>query len=255
MNTATQRENSPKFGTLSVFDQIYTTNYWGDGSGTGSSPEATSEYRQFLEGFMRDQGVRTVVDLGCGDWQVSNLIDWSGIRYHGFDAADFVIRANTERYAKENISFEKLSDYAALPAADLLVVKDVLQHLSNAEVKKILAEVFPKYPKILVTNCVPPIRTAFYRSSMFNRDIEIGDFRYFDIRLPPFDQPATLLLDWKINHRGPVKTVFYLAGNRRPGESFIRHVVKFPFRVIKWLLLGIDCNWRKHTLLVERNRK
>jgi hypothetical protein len=90
---------------------------------------------------------------------------------------------------------------------------------------------------------------------MFNRDIEIGDFRYLDIRLPPFNQSATPRLDWKINHRGPVKTVFYLATDRRPGESFIRHAFMLPFRVTKWLFLGIDCNWRKHTLLVERNRK
>jgi hypothetical protein len=249
---ARKLDNEPQFGELAVFDEIYRSNYWGTGSGTGSSPEATAEYRRFIEHFMKDHSVRSVVDLGCGDWQFSSLIDWAGIRYRGFDAANSVVLANRERYAKENISFETLSDYKSLPNADLLLVKDVLQHLSNLEVAKIIEEVFPKYALVLVTNCVPPISSTFHRAGLFNRDIEIGDFRFLDIRLPPFNQTASLALDWNINYKGPINTIAYLYRRRRPGESMLNHFVKLPFRIIKWLAFGIDCEWRKQTLLIKK---
>jgi hypothetical protein len=67
------------------FEYIYAANIWGHGSGGGSSPINTRGYRRFLQNFLRKNNIKSVVDLGCGDWQFSHLIDWKGIRYSGFD--------------------------------------------------------------------------------------------------------------------------------------------------------------------------
>ena len=34
---------------------------------------------------LAERRIRTVVDLGCGDWQFSKYVDWRGIEYHGYD--------------------------------------------------------------------------------------------------------------------------------------------------------------------------
>ena len=56
--------------------------------------------------------------MGCGDWQFSKLIDWSGIDYHGFDVAPVVISNNVDQFASDNVSFSHYSGNAdELPAA------------------------------------------------------------------------------------------------------------------------------------------
>ncbi len=86
---------------------------------------------------------------------------------------------------------------------------------------------------------------------MFNRDIAIGGFRFVELSLPPSTQTAELVLDWKINQRGMLKTLRHLAEALRPWESTVIRALKYPFRVSKWIALGIDCDWRKHTVLIK----
>jgi SAM-dependent methyltransferase len=66
---------------------------WGAGSGPGSASHETIAYRAFLQGFLQWNRVRSVVDLGCGDWQFSRFIDWSGVDYTGVDVVAPVIEA------------------------------------------------------------------------------------------------------------------------------------------------------------------
>ena len=53
------------------FEQIYESDEWGYGSGEGSLPVYTHGYMRVLQLFMKNHGVRRVVDLGCGDWKFS----------------------------------------------------------------------------------------------------------------------------------------------------------------------------------------
>ena len=121
------------------FEQIYDQNKWGYGSGKGSLPRHSRGYIGMLQGFMSDHSISTVVDLGCGDWQFSRLIDWSGVQYHGTDLVRSVIDRNIEQYSAPNIEFRVFSgNFDDLPDADLLLAKDVLQHWSNDSVKSFL---------------------------------------------------------------------------------------------------------------------
>ncbi len=52
---------------MSIFDEIYNKNIWGFGSGHGSLPSVTKGYRKFLENFIKDNNIKSVVDYGCGD--------------------------------------------------------------------------------------------------------------------------------------------------------------------------------------------
>ena len=163
------------------FQEIYATNEWLHGSGEGSLPEHNRGYIRFLEKFIRREGIASVVDLGCGDWQFSRLIDWRGVLYDGYDIVPAVIDANRRAHAGDNIRFHLYDgDPAHLPGGDLLVVKDVLQHWSDRAVDNFLP-VLDRYRFALITNCVNP------HGVTKNRDIPDGGFRYLDLRLEPFN--------------------------------------------------------------------
>lgn len=174
-----------------VFSRIYAENTWGVGSGVGSLPESVVDYVRVLTDFLRTQNIRSIVDFGCGDWQFSKSIDWGERRYLGVDVVPSVIEANTAAYTRENIRFALMTDVDALPSADLLICKDVLQHLPNADVKRYLRAFKRKHKFILITNGIDP-------PSNTNVDILHGEYRPLLLDAPPFNTPCVSLLEWRV---------------------------------------------------------
>jgi len=170
-----------------IFNEIYGRNLWGAGSGTGSLVETTVAYRQFLHNFIRTNQIRSVVDIGCGDWQFSKLIDWSGISYTGIDVSDVVL-ANTQTFARDGVNFlhaDARTD--PLPKADLLIMKDVMQHWSNDDILTFLPRL-SHFQQALITNGFHPSLTA-----LINNDIPAGSFRPVDLRSSPFGVPGNYI--------------------------------------------------------------
>lgn len=165
---------------MSVFDDIYGKNGWGFGSGHGSLPRVTKGYRKFLEDFLLENGINNVVDYGCGDWQFSSLVNWHDAKYTGFDLVESLVEKNNTRYGSAMVEFKVApNSFSKLPRADLLIVKDVLQHWPTKDVQKFLTAVAPKYKYMLLTNCIEP-------RDELNIDIKLGGFRPLDLRKKPF---------------------------------------------------------------------
>jgi SAM-dependent methyltransferase len=123
------------------FETIYRTNEWGEGcgSGLGAMPKWTGPYRRYVQYFIKAQKVRSVVDVGCGDWQSSRLMNWSGIDYLGLDVVPFLVEKNIKEYGSPTIRFRvRESHTEPLPEADLLLVKDVMQHWSDKSIQEFL---------------------------------------------------------------------------------------------------------------------
>lgn len=179
-------------GLTSTFDKIYKEGFWGrdeEGlgySGPGSTLNATRLYRAFLEGFLATGVVRSVVDAGCGDWTFSRQIAWPPIQYRGYDASTVAIE-KASRYAGMARSFEVADVTMYLPSADLLLCKDVLQHLPNDMVRAFIENNLQpgKYKYAIITNDKGP----------GNRDIEIGEHRPLDLSAPPFNVCGLVDLD------------------------------------------------------------
>jgi SAM-dependent methyltransferase len=183
------------------FEQIYAENKWLYGSGEGSQRQHTKGYTSFLQNFLRKNNIKSVVDMGCGDWQFSQFIDWNGIDYEGFDIVSSVIEANRKKFAAPRIRFRlAVGDGSDLPCADLFIAKDVLQHWSNDAIKAFLPH-FKKYSYCLVTNCVNP------NGKTTNEDTEDGGFHYLDLRLAPFRIQAEEVLSFTNNH-GRIGSLF-----------------------------------------------
>jgi hypothetical protein len=187
---------------VASFGYIYDNNVWGNGSGN-SSPDETRPYMQLLTEFIRDKGIRTVVDVGCGDWQHSRAIDWSGVRYFGFDVVESVIETNRRNFGAANIQFDVLRrTLVELPSADLVLCKDVLQHLPTADVNEYLDWFQAHYKYAIVTNdisCVSAQADATDDPTGYaNIEIEHGAYRPIRLDLPPFDRKVVSLLEWQI---------------------------------------------------------
>jgi len=113
-----------------IFSDIYQNNVWGCGSGDGSTADYTVPYRQFLSKWLHDNKIETVLDIGCGDWQSTCLIDWNGIKYTGIDCVPSLIENHKEKYGSNTISFA-LKDILSQPlqkSYDVIILKDVIQH-------------------------------------------------------------------------------------------------------------------------------
>jgi SAM-dependent methyltransferase len=196
-----------------AFELAYTDRHWGtdkEGKGTsgfGSTLEFNKLYRVFLQDFLAAHAIRSVVDAGCGDWQFSQAIDWKGINYLGVDIVQSVVETNQRKFGAANIRFA-VADIVRdeLPRADLLLVKDVLQHLSNADIARFL-EQLPRYRHVLIVNDVLPDSLTGE-----SKDIPSGGFRPFDPTQPPHSLPGTKVFVWR--HAPHTKLVVHVQPRR-----------------------------------------
>ncbi|MBK9155789.1 MAG: class I SAM-dependent methyltransferase [Chloracidobacterium sp.] len=184
-----------------TFSEIYAANLWGGESGQFCSGEGSSEafgdqYGAAIRMFIRDHKIRSVADLGCGDFTVAGKFVSAEIDYIGIDVVEPLIERNRKTFGNEKVRFERLDiSQDELPPADLCLIRQVLQHLSNAEISEILVKC-RRYPYLIVTEHYPGPNQKLVP----NLDIPHGPGirLYFDSAVvldqPPFDLPNVELL-------------------------------------------------------------
>ncbi len=112
-----------------VFTNIYKKNIWNGGSGPGSKVENAGPFLNYLQNFIDTQEISTIVDIGCGDWELMKTIRIpDNIKYLGLDIVNHIIATNQKKYTRNNVKFETVDDIKNLAAykGDLLIIKDVL---------------------------------------------------------------------------------------------------------------------------------
>ena len=144
-----------------VFSRIYEQGMWGRSpggkfcSGTGSSEAHAVEYVKALERYIAKHGIRRVVDLGCGDFAIGQKIAALGVDYTGVDVVPALIRSHSTQYGSSTVRFAHLDIVKnALPDGDLCLIRQVLQHLSNDQIRLILPKL-SRYPHVVVTEHYP----------------------------------------------------------------------------------------------------
>lgn len=180
-----------------AFTEIYDKDLWGLATGEwsaprpGEEPEAERQARlvALIESLIALNGVRSVVEFGCGYWSYARQIDWSGLEYDGFDVVEDVVASNRREHGRDNIRFHRIADGVELPKADLLISKDVLQHLPTAHVQYYLAAFSARFRFMLIGNDVAP-------ADNLNGETHAGGYRALRLELPPFDRPNVVLQSW-----------------------------------------------------------
>ncbi|MBI4120774.1 MAG: class I SAM-dependent methyltransferase [Parcubacteria group bacterium] len=164
-----------------LFDEIYKKHKWLFGSGTGSIAALNRPYITFINTILKKHtDIRTVVDIGCGDWQIGRNLELGDREYIGCDVSRFILEKTKAKFSapkRQFIHLDAVTD--ELPDGDLVIVRDVLQHLSHKEVGRVLSKL-EKYKYVIIQNDIRGGGTK-------NRDIQTGEFRPLDITAPPFN--------------------------------------------------------------------
>ena len=156
-----------------VFNEIYERGVWSptpeDGkfhSGPGSMPAASHGYEDFVAGYVNARPeITTIVDIGCGDFQVSQRILQrldQPVRYFGCDVASKVVADNTARHAVPGKVDFLHANVAkdTLPPGDIVTIREVLQHLSNETIHAALNNLQQNYKYAIITEAVPRVPAA-----------------------------------------------------------------------------------------------
>jgi SAM-dependent methyltransferase len=181
-NFPLSQQDKQRILDLTYDGPLYQLGDHSRGSGPGSEPGYTEGYRAFLANFLCENNIRSVLDLGCGNWRSTRLIDWTGIDYLGVDFIHKIVAKNRRLHGAANIKFTQ-GDVRSfdIPAVDLVISKDVLQHWPTKDVVAFLERLRASSAKMaLLVNC------ANDDGHPRNRDIAIGAFRPIHLNELPF---------------------------------------------------------------------
>ena len=171
-----------------VFARIYHSNHWRGGasvSGEGSGRAQTWAVEEALPPLLRALGADVLLDLPCGDFGWMQHVDLPVTRYVGADIVPALIDRNTARYADARRAFALLDlTRDALPAADVLLCRDCLVHLSFADIARALANVRGSRIEYMLATTFPACPA--------NEDAVTGDWRPLDLTRAPFSFPPPL---------------------------------------------------------------
>jgi hypothetical protein len=165
-------------------------------SGPGSTLHQTQELRERLPLVLAHLDVRTLLDAPCGDFNWMQHVKLGLDMYTGVDILPEMIAEHRWRHHRADRRFirENLID-GALPLADAVLCRDLLPHLSYAEIWSALRNFRRTGATYLIT-------TTFARPRP-NRDTTGGGWRTLNLTLPPFDFPPPLLfVDEKCSEGG-----------------------------------------------------
>jgi SAM-dependent methyltransferase len=196
-----QRELA-KLSTKEIFTRIYQERSWGRArnssqrfySGSGSSdPSLVEPYvaavRQALVEFPSQP---SVVDLGCGDFQVGAQIRRLCSGYVACDIVEPLIEHHRKHYQHLNTEFRVLDiTRDELPAADVVFIRQVLQHLSNAEITAAVQKIAKTYRYLILTEHLPKGSYVPNLDKPTGRDIRLQYDSGIDLTLPPFSLPVS----------------------------------------------------------------
>jgi SAM-dependent methyltransferase len=147
--------------TEQIFSKIYKDSSWDKkslnfNSGPGSHNEnLVLPYLKFVNSFIIDKKLKSIIDLGCGDFNVGKNIYRHVHKYYAFDIVPDLIKKNKIFFNDKKIIFDcKNFIDDKLPKADGVIIRQVLQHLDNKSITKILDKI-KHYKYVIITEHIP----------------------------------------------------------------------------------------------------
>nr|WP_262910957.1 class I SAM-dependent methyltransferase [Flaviramulus multivorans] len=200
--------------------QVYKKKLWGGNaydfySGYGShDSNITTPYievvRDFLTAFKEPL---VVCDLGCGDFNIGkNLVHYTK-KYIAIDIVESLITRNKKMFVAENLEFFCLDIVKdELPPADCIILRQVLQHVSNAEILNVVDKLY-NFKYIILTEHIPLGTFAPNKDIISGQGIRLKQNSGVNILEPPFNLKVidkTVLNEHILkNNKGRIVTTLY----------------------------------------------
>lgn len=206
--------------TKKAMEQVYELNLWGSNntefySGSGShQPEIITPYIDVVRAFLKTfKTPITVCDLGCGDFNIGKQLVPFTKNYIAVDIVSNLIEHNTKTFKAANLEFRCL-DIAVdnLPTADCVILRQVLQHLSNKEVQSIVNKL-ENYKYIILTEHLPSGNFTPNKDIISGQGIRIKKQSGIDLLAAPFNLKVKVekqLLSYVLkDNKGIIVTTLY----------------------------------------------
>jgi hypothetical protein len=182
-----------------IFSSIHATRAWGpseSASGPGSTRERAATFLPDLIALIQSLHIHTLLDAPCGDFNWAATLADSVSRYIGVDIVPTLIAANRRRWSSPRRQFLcRDLCLSRLPAADLILCRDALVHLSERDILAALNNLRRTGAQYLLA-------TTFV-GEHDNHDIATGGWRPLNLQRPPFSFPAPLaFIDERCDHTG-----------------------------------------------------
>lgn len=163
-----------------IFNNVYINNSWGKDSGTGSFKEHARDYIDYVNGFIKAYNIKTILDLGMGDTKIFRELDLKNVdEYTGVEISDFAINKYYKNFKRDvTIIHDDIVTYE-YPQVDLILIKDVLQHLNIESIKIVMNKIFNSCKYAIITNDILLTDN--------NEDIKNGEYRGLDLKKDPFN--------------------------------------------------------------------
>ena len=192
-----------KFRGLSnkeIFNKVYKEQYWGTNSdsrqlffsGQGSHDLlVVNTYVGAVARFLRGLSFKaTVLDLGCGDFNIGSKIRRFCGTYIACDIVESLIEHNKKIFKSLDVDFRTLdATQEAIPKVQVIFIRQVFQHLSNDEIVKSLNHLRSACTYLVLTEEIP----ANHKKYKANKDIKTSYSTrwlinsYVNLTMPPFD--------------------------------------------------------------------
>ena len=174
---------------VETFTEIFDKNLWASPesvSGGGSEMQNTEAVRRELPYLIQKFGIKSILDIPCGDWNWMKSVDLCGASYIGADIVEPLIQKNKWQY--KDVDFRVLDiTKDALPKVDLIFTIDCLGHLSNDNVLRALRNCQESGSKYLLA-------TSFTKWSS-NPDILDGGWKCINLMIEPFQLNPIYLIN------------------------------------------------------------
>lgn len=206
--------------TKEAMEQVYDMKLWGGRdvdfySGEGSHlAEIVEPYVESVNSFLKSFNEALIVcDLGCGDFNVGMQIFYHSKDYIAIDIVPALIDRNKMKFNEINLTFHCI-DIAKdeLPKADCVILRQVLQHLSNSEVEAVVSKL-GQYKFVILTEHLPEGDFNPNVDIISGQGIRIKKGSGLDITQPPFNfvyKDKKELVSYQLPRgKGIIKTVLY----------------------------------------------
>lgn len=206
--------------TKDAMNQIYELKLWGGNefdfySGLGShDTKIINPYLESIISFFNAHHSSLVVcDLGCGDFNIGKRLSKYTKKYIALDIVEKLIARNKKMFKADNLEFYCL-DIAKdeLPSADCIILRQVLQHLSNAEIQNLIKKL-TVYKYIILTEHLPSGSFIPNKDIISGQGIRLKQNSGVNILEAPFNikMKEVKILNEHIleNGKGQIVTTFY----------------------------------------------
>jgi hypothetical protein len=209
------KEKTP-WSTKAVMQQIYDKHLWGGNtfdfySGEGShQPNIIEPYIEVVLAFLKSKNNKlTVCDLGCGDFNIGKHFVEFTQKYIAIDIVEELIKRNKSKFKADHLEFLSLDiSKDSLAKADCIILRQVLQHLSNAEIKRIVSKL-SNYKYIILTEHIPVSVFTPNKDILTGQGIRLKLNSGVDVLAEPFNLKAksTRILDEYILNQNKGKII------------------------------------------------